>query len=129
MTPSMPYAANRGSRAAFPMPYTVDLSLRMDEGGFDELGDPIEQYADWVTGLPVYGWSPPDSSEPKLAGHEREVVDLELYVPPSFPEVTHRDQVRIRGEVFAAVGSIERLDGNPFIWNPGGVVNLRKVVG
>lgn len=112
---------------SFPTPYTVDWSRRL-LGPEDELGDRDESFGDWQINLPVIGWGPPESNEPKLAGHDREVVEIELMVPPTFPDVGHRDRLRLRGRVFSVIGSVERLDANPFVWNPGSVINLREVI-
>lgn len=115
------------SQPVFDTPYTAEHRVRID-GAVDSFGEPAEVWGPWDE-HPVYGWGAPNTIEPKLAGHDREVVDIELYVPPGFPPVGHRDQVRLDGTVYTAEGSTESYDHNPFGWDPGGLVNLRKVKG
>jgi hypothetical protein len=74
----------------------------------------------------VYGWGAPDTSEPKVAGYERVVVEVELLVPPGF-QCQSRDRMVLDGVEYEVIGMPEMFDHNPFGWNPGGVINLRAV--
>ena len=76
----------------------------------------------------MYGWGAPQTSEPKLAGHDREIVEVELLVPPGF-ECSARDRMVLDGVEFEVIGGVEMFDHNPFGWNPGGIVNLKAVNG
>src|SRR5690606_34434598 len=98
------------------------------EGPEDDMGVPTEGWSDWAPHK-VYGWGAPQTAEPKLAGHDRQVVEIEVLVPPDFPALSHRAQARLDGGVFDVLGSVERYDHNPFGWDPGGVLNLKRVEG
>ncbi|QSM00050.1 head-to-tail stopper [Gordonia phage Cashline] len=79
----------------------------------------------------VIGWGPPQSSqpEPKLAGHDREVVDIEVMVPPDWTS-GHRDRITLPGEgITQQIGGVESTAGNPFGWVPGHIINVRRVDG
>lgn len=112
----------------FQATHTVAVREFVD-GDVDDMGVPAEGWTTWVNHQ-VYGWGAPTSSEPKTAGHDRELVDIELLVPPNFPSLSHRAQVRLYGgDIFDVIGSVERYDHSPFGWDPGGVVNLKRVIG
>ncbi len=107
--------------------HSVEVRHRVD-GGTDDFGNTVRSWSDWSVHV-VYGWGAPTTEEPVYAGHDRELVEVLLLVPPEFPHVGHRDQVKLDGEVFEAIGSSQMFTANPFGWNPGGTVNLRRVVG
>lgn len=111
---------------SFPLLFTVGHRV-FQPGATNAHGDPVESWAPAVD-RKVYGWSSPDTSEPKLAGHDRDVVEVELLVPSGF-SCGPRDRMVLDGVVFEVIGEPEMSDHNPFGWNPGGVVNLRKVSG
>lgn len=110
----------------FPLMFTVGHRV-FGEGVEDDLGNPVESWSPPVI-KPVYGWGAPQSSEPKTAGHNREVVEVELLVPPGF-SCSARDRMVLDGVEFDVIGAPEHYDHNPFGWNPGGVVNLKVVSG
>lgn len=112
--------------AEFPLLFSVG-HRRYDSTATDAHGNDIDFWFPEVP-KPVYGWGAPQSDEPKLAGHDREVVEVELLVPPGF-ECSHRDLMVLDGVEFEVIGDPEMFDHSPFGWNPGGVVNLRKVNG
>ena len=98
--------------------------------GQDDYGNDVEQWADGVT-VRVYGVNFPTSSEEIAAGHNRLVVDRVMLVPPDF-RCGERDRFQFSAEPdhdYEVVGVPERADRNPFGWNPGGKVNLRRVDG
>lgn len=68
-----------GPMSAFPLLFTVG-HRSYTGGGDDGYGDPVDSWSDPVERR-VHGWSTPRTSEPKLAGHDRDVVDVELLVP------------------------------------------------
>lgn len=92
----------------------------------DQLGNEI-----WVEEeheVPVLGWSVPQASEPKLAGHTQRVVTVELLAPVG--EFSEFDAVKLpdRGDVLEVLGEPENYEHNPFGWSPGiEVVNLGGV--
>lgn len=110
----------------FPLRFTVGHRV-FDQGAEDAHGNPGESWLHAVM-KPVYGWGAPQSNEPKLAGHDREIVDVQLLVPPGF-ECSHRDLMVLDGVEYEVIGAPEHFDHSPFGWNPGGVINLRKVAG
>ncbi|WP_341258219.1 hypothetical protein [Gordonia malaquae] len=110
----------------FPLPFTVGHCVYSGTGE-NAHGDPFESWSVPVS-KPVYGWGAPQTSEPKLAGHDREIVEVELLVPPGF-ECSHRDRMVLDGVEFEVIGGVEMFDHNPFGWNPGGVINLKAVNG
>lgn len=123
--------------AEFPLLFTVGHRVYSD-GIEDEWGNSTAGWADPVA-RKVYGWGAPQTSEPKLAGHDRDVVETELLVPPDYTS-SHRDRVILDFDPESwsedagipehdVIGGVEMYDHSPFGWNPGGVVNLRAVNG
>ncbi len=120
----------------FPLAHTVGHRV-WSEGVEDDWGNTVSGWADPVE-RPVYGWGAPQSSEPKLAGHDRDVVEVELLVPPDF-SCSPRDRIVLDGVLdpdtgqwsneYEVIGHPEMYSHNPFGWNPGGVVNLKAVSG
>ncbi|MBP2211088.1 hypothetical protein JOJ87_001432 [Rhodococcus ruber] len=109
-----------------PTPYTVGVRT-YTESGKDDRGNPVESWSAPVD-HPVYGWSMPSSTEPKVAGHNRVLVSLELLVPPTFPAKAH-DRVVVDGEEFEVLGRPEDFNHGPFGFAPGLVVNLGRTEG
>ncbi len=68
----------------FPTPHSVGVH-KYSSVSTDGYGREVATYTpakDSVgAALAVHGWSNPMNTEPKLAGHDRVVIDLELYVP------------------------------------------------
>lgn len=67
-----------GGVGSFPTPFTVGHRVyraggETDYGTAESWDAPVERA--------VHGWSAPRTSEPKLAGHDRDVVEIELLVP------------------------------------------------
>lgn len=112
--------------AEFPLRFTV--GHRVWAGGVEDAwGNTVSGWADPVEKR-VYGWGAPATSEPKVAGHNRDVVELELLVPPGF-ECSPHDRMVLDSLEYEVIGGVEMFDHNPFGWNPGGIVNLRRVSG
>lgn len=110
----------------FPKLFTIGVCT-YSEGATDSHGNPTKGWSDPVD-TPVYGWGPPQSDEPKLAGHDRVTVDVEVLVPDGFTCGPH-DRVVLDGETFNVAGRVEAYSHNPFGWSPGGVLNLHKAEG
>jgi hypothetical protein len=94
----------------------------------DGHGNTVEEWADPVD-RQVIGWAPPSTEEPELAGHNRDVVDLEMMVAADWMS-SPRDRVTLPdlGQ-FEQIGKVETTSGNPFGWIPGHIVNLKQVNG
>ena len=99
---------------------------------YDELGNPVEADElgnDTVTEtrdiVRVAGWAVPRSDEPKLAGHSRRTVEIELFAPVGVFRPEDAVELPERDDVLEVVGEPENYDHNPFGWSPGlEVVNL-----
>ena len=113
--------------AEFPLLFTVG-HCAYSAGTEDDWGNIAAEWGNPVVKA-VYGWGAPQGSEPKTAGHERVVVEVELLVPPDFGAVSPKDRMVLDGVEYEVIGPIESYDHNPFGWNPGGVVNLKAVTG
>lgn len=93
----------------------------------DELGNEVRIYAPPVEVM-VFGLEPPKSSEPKLAGHERIVVDVEMYAPQSMG-ANPKDRVAVGGKKYDVVGEVEDPNINPW-FQPGLVtINMHRIEG
>ena len=105
-------------------PATVVRRVLSDEK--DILGN--EVWVDEVREILVYGWSVPQSSEPKLAGHTQRVVTVEMLAPVG--EFSEFDAVKLpdREDKLEVIGEPENYEHGPFGWSPGiEVVNLGGV--
>lgn len=99
---------------------------------YDELGNPIETDAlgnDTVTEtrdtVKVAGWAVPRTAEPKLAGHARRTVEVELFAPVGMFRPQDAVVLPERDDVLEVIGEPENYEHNPFGWAPGlEVVNL-----
>lgn len=99
---------------------------------YDELGNPVEADAlgnDTVTEtrdtVKVAGWAVPRAAEPKLAGHDRRTVEVELYAPVGMFRPQDAVELPGRDDVLEVIGEPENYEHNPFGWAPGlEVVNL-----
>ena len=118
---------------SFPLLFEVGHHVYTDSAVMDDYGEltPVFTPAKDAPGTSykVFGWSVPSSREPAVAGHDRLVVDVQLLAPPDFPAGPY-DLIDIPdlGQ-FQVIGLAEKNDANPFGWNPGMTVNLRKVSG
>lgn len=94
----------------------------------DELNNDVWVDVEVSTPVKVAGWSKPSSDEPKLAGHDRLTVDVELLAPVGV--FGDRDAVQLpdRDGLMEVVGEPENYSFNPFGWDPDlEVVNLVEV--
>lgn len=102
------------------------------ETRYDDLGNPISSDQlgnDTVTEtrdtVKVAGWAVPRSDEPKLAGHDRRTVQVELYAPVGLFRPQDAVMLPERDDVLEVIGEPENYEHNPFGWAPGlEVVNL-----
>lgn len=98
----------------------------------NDYGELIEVYTPELdepgTVRKVFGWAAPTSTEPKLAGHDRVTVDVELIAPPGV--CGPHDVVDLPGVgQFNVIGEAEDYNHNPW-FQPGLVIfNLRRVEG
>ena len=103
------------------------------EARYDDLGNPIETDElgnDTVTEerdiVRVAGWAVPRTAEPKLAGHARRTVEVELFAPTGLFRPQDAVELPERDDVLEVIGEPENYEHNPFGWAPGlEVVNLR----
>lgn len=99
---------------------------------YDELGNSIETDAlgnDTVTEtrdtVKVAGWAVPRTAEPKLAGHARRTVEVELFAPVGTFRPQDAVELPERDDVLEVIGEPENYEHNPLGWAPGlEVVNL-----
>lgn len=119
----------------FPTVFTVGRHA-YTAGATDEYGEIAVGYtpAKDATGtqVAVYAWAVPTSTEPKLAGHDRVIVDLELLAPPE-TLIGPYDLVDITDGEYAGqyevLGDPADYNHGPWLFRPGKVINLRKVSG
>lgn len=104
--------------------HSVIRSRRTTSGERDLLGN--EVWVDSEDRIAVAGWSTPTSDEPKVAGHDRLTVALELLAKPG--DFLPDDTVTIEpyGQLLV-VGWAENYSHGPFAFDPGlEVVNLGR---
>ena len=117
----------------FPLLFTVGHSPYL--GGVEnDLGNTVPTWGPEVQ-VKVYGWGAPTTMEPGpnnsvdgSASAARQMIDVVMYVPPGFTS-SGLDRFTLDGFLFEAFGNSQQYDHSPFGWNPGGVVNLRRVEG
>lgn len=106
--------------------FPVTVVRRVLSDAKDALGN--EVWVDEESEILVFGWSVPQSSEPKLAGHTQRVVTVELLAPVG--AFTANDAVKLpdRKDILEVLGEPENYEHGPFGWSPGiEVVNLGGV--
>lgn len=97
-----------------PALFDVGHSVYVKGGGVDDFGNPVAE-----------SWSAPVvkkfitlksqySSEPKLAGHDRDVVEVEMLVYPGFGTVRARDRMSVDGQKYEVIGAPEDFTKSPF---------------
>lgn len=94
----------------------------------DAYGNETASYGPAVTLAGVYGFDPGSSSEPRLAGQDRVVVEPTLYGPYDMPFLP-RDRAVVRGLTFEVEGEVRRWRHMRFNSEAGSVVTLRRVDG
>ena len=112
---------------AFALRQTVE-HLPFNGEGRDPRGNVVETWADPVA-VRVYGWHTGSSHEPQIAGHDRTVVEGQVFGPESWRPST-RDRVVLPGAgTYEVIGEPEDYNHGPFGWRPGLVTNLKKTEG
>lgn len=96
--------------------------------GEDVHGNETASYGPAVELTGRYGFDPGSSSEPRLAGQDRVVVEPTLYGPYSMP-FQPRDQAVIRGVTYEVEGVVRRWRNMFSNREAGAVVSLRRVDG
>lgn len=97
-------------------------------GVVDAHGNESEGWGAPVQLSGVYGFDPGSSSEPRLAGHDRVIVEPTLYGPFDMPFLP-RDRAVVRGVVYEVEGPVRRWKHMRTNREAGGVVTLREVSG
>lgn len=118
---------------AFPLLFTVGHKPYL--GGVEnDFGNEVPTWGPAVD-VKVMGWGAPDTTEPGpnnsvdgSGSQARQMIDVVLYVAPGF-QSSGLDRFVLDGVLYEAFGDVRQYDHNPFGWNPGGVVNLRRVEG
>ena len=107
-----------------------ELVQRIPYEGFSEdaYGNEIAAYGSAVELAGVYGFDPGSSSEPRLAGQERVIVEPTLYGPYDMPFLP-RDQALIRGRLYEVEGEVRQWRHMYTNREAGAVVSLRRVDG
>ena len=95
--------------------------------GEDAHGNEMPSYGTAVT-LTGYGFDPGSSSEPRLPGQDRVIVEPALYGPYSMPFLP-RDRVIVRGLTYEIDGEVRQWKHKRSNKEAGAVVSLRRVDG
>ena len=111
-----------------PLRYSVVRIRREQVGTVDELGNDVVEDVESSEPVMVAGWAMPQTDEPKLAGHERRTVKIEMYASTGAFLVGDAVRLPERKDVLEVVGEPENYEHNPFGWAPGlEVVNLAGI--
>lgn len=115
--------SRRGSQ--FPLPHEVIRITRTRSREVDELNNVVWVEEELEEPVQVAGWSVPTTDEPKLAGHDRRTVTVELLAPSGVFRPADAVKLPGRDDVLEVIGEPENFDHGPFGWAPGlEVVNL-----
>lgn len=112
------------------IPALFDVSHRVfSADGVDDHGNYVESWSAGV-GKKFITFTTPRTSEPKLAGHDRDVVEFELIVKSDFGVVSPQDRMVIDGIEYDVIGQPEDFTKNPWRTDFGCfTINLRLVNG
>ena len=97
-------------------------------GGEDVYGNETASYGPAAVLEGVYGFDPGSSSEPRLAGQERVIVEPTLYGPFDMPFLP-RDRVIVRNQTYEVEGEVRQWRHMRTNREAGAVVSLRRVDG
>ncbi|QCW22015.1 head-to-tail stopper [Gordonia phage Yakult] len=111
-------------RAAYPITY-----LEYQVGGTDEYNNDVDTWAEGVERM-IFGANDPETSEDPSAGPNRTIITRKLLIPPG-QTYSPRDRVVLADEPgFQYEVEGTNSDGhNPYGWNPGGTVIVRRTDG
>lgn len=112
----------------FPLLFTVGVHTASSTADYNSATTYAPAADQPGTQVKVYGWSTPSSTEPKRAGRDEVVVDVELLVPPDFV-VAADDLIDLPDGQYEVLGDPEDYNHGPFGFQPGKIVNLQKVSG
>lgn len=107
-----------------------ELVQRIPYGGSgeDAHGNETASYGPPETLTGAYGFDPGSSSEPRIAGQQRVIVEPTLYGPFDMP-LSPQDQVIVRGSTYEVEGDVRRWKNMHSDREAGAVVTLRRVDG
>lgn len=115
----------------FPLLFTVGWH-QYSNGPTDAYGEVTPVYTPPLnqagTQIAVYGFNVHSTSHNPVSGHDRIIVDAELWVPPGCPIGTY-DYVDLPDGQYLVEGQPEDWGHGPFGWSPGLQINLRKISG
>lgn len=94
----------------------------------DAHGNETATYGAAVTLTGEYGFDPGSSSEPRIAGQSRVIVEPALYGPYDMPFLP-RDRAVVRAATFEVDGEVRKWRHKVSNKEAGAVVTLRKVDG
>lgn len=112
-------------KARYPVGYQAFVP-----DGKDEYNNEIEEWLPIVERL-IFGANGPESSEDVVAGPNRVVITRVLLIPPR-QLWSPRDRVVLPDEpgfTYEVEGVVSDAKRNPFKWNPGGHIVVRRVDG
>lgn len=98
------------------------------EGALDAHGNAAESWGAAVALVGAYGFDPGSTSEPRLGGHDRVLVEPTLYGPYDMPFLP-RDRAIVRGRIYEVEGEVRQWKHQRTNRNAGAVVTLRRVDG
>ncbi|UVK62926.1 head-to-tail stopper [Gordonia phage Hexbug] len=112
------------------MPGTYPITfLEYNGEGHDAYNNTVDGWAEGVDRM-IFGANSPETSEDPAAGPDRTVITRKLLIPPG-QRYNPRDRVVLADEpgfTYEVEGTSS--DGhNPYGWNPGGTVTVRRVDG
>ena len=96
--------------------------------GEDAHGNEVEAWGSPVALDGVYGFDPGSSSEPRVPGHDRVIVEPTLYGPFDMPFLPG-DRAIVRGDTYEVDGEVRRWKHMRSGRLAGAVVTLRRVDG
>jgi len=103
------------------------LRLTYEAGAVDVYGNDTEGFADPVA-LTGFGFDPGSTSEPRLPGQDRVIVEPTLYGPFNMP-FKPQDRAVVRGVTYEVVGVVRQWRNMFSNREAGAVVSLRRVDG
>ena len=119
---------DRGRKPFLRLPHVVTRIRRRRTLGRDALNNDVWVDEEFPESVRVAGWSVPSSDEPKLAGHDRRTVSIELLAPVGAFRFNDAVQLPEREDALEVIGEPENYSHGPFSWDPGlEVVNLGGV--
>lgn len=107
-------------------PFEVVRLRRTHTTTRNELGNEVIVEVEDADPVKIAGWASATSDEPKVAGHDRLTVDVELYARPG--DFSEGDAVRMdQYGLLEVIGHPEDYNHGPFGFDPDlVVVNLRR---